>query len=159
MDIFVSKGDGAEPRRLTSARGYDAEGAYSPDGRTIVFASTRSGYQGELSEADRRRLESDPSYFAEIYVMDADGAGVKRLTESPGYDGGPFFSADGAWIVWRRFDPDGLIARLEGAGYRATARLQTGALMAAGDYSAGVALRGLEVARDATVSLIGDKIK
>ena len=40
----------------------------------------------------------------------ADGSGQRRLTEAPGYDGGPFFSADGSKIVWRRFDKDGLIA-------------------------------------------------
>jgi len=110
MDVFVDRGDGGEPERLTSAPGYDAEGSYSPDGRSIVFTSTRPGYEEELSDEDRRRLETDPSYFAEIYTMRADGSKVKRLTDSPGYDGGPFFSSDGDWIVWRRFDVDGLIA-------------------------------------------------
>jgi Tol biopolymer transport system component len=42
--------------------------------------------------------------------MRADGSEQRRLTEAPGYDGGPFFSADGSKIVWRRFDEDGLIA-------------------------------------------------
>jgi Tol biopolymer transport system component len=41
---------------------------------------------------------------------DADGSGVRRLTNVPGYDGGPFFSPDGKRIVWRRFDEAGLIA-------------------------------------------------
>ena len=49
--------------------------------------------------ADRRRrrrsLEENPSYFAEIYIMQADGSGQKRLTNAPGYDGGPFFTPDG----------------------------------------------------------------
>ena len=34
----------------------------------------------------------------------------KRLTNVPGYDGGPFFTHDGSRIVWRRFDEQGLIA-------------------------------------------------
>jgi Tol biopolymer transport system component len=34
------------------------------------------------------------------------------LTDSPGYDGGPFFTPDGARIVWRRFDESGLIANV-----------------------------------------------
>ncbi len=33
--------------------------------------------------------------------MNADGSGVKRLTNRPGPDGGPFFSKDGSMIVWR----------------------------------------------------------
>ncbi len=42
--------------------------------------------------------------------MRADGSGQKRLTNVPGYDGGPFFTHDGSRIVWRRFDEMGLIA-------------------------------------------------
>ena len=38
---------------------------------------------------------------------DADGSGPRRLTNVPGYDGGPFFSPDGKRIVWRRFDEAG----------------------------------------------------
>jgi Tol biopolymer transport system component len=33
--------------------------------------------------------------------MDADGSNVRQLTNAPGYDGGPFFSPDGRWIIFR----------------------------------------------------------
>jgi Tol biopolymer transport system component len=121
MELYVTGEGAAAPRRLTSARGYDAEGSYSPDGAWIVFTTNREAYAGEPSEADRARLETDPSYFAEIYRMKADGSAVERLTAQPGYDGGPFYTADGQWIVWRRFDEPGLIAdvwrmRADGTG-------------------------------------------
>jgi Tol biopolymer transport system component len=67
---------------LTDNDAYDAECAFSPDGKRIVFCSNRTG---------------DP----ELFLMDADGGNVKQLTHSPGYDGGPFFSPDGKSIVWR----------------------------------------------------------
>ena len=110
MDIYTVSMAGGEPRRLTDARGYDAEGAYSPDGEWIVFASTRDAFNRELSERESNLLEVDPAYFGEIYVMRADGSEQTRLTNVPGYDGGPFFFADGSRIVWRRFSEDGLIA-------------------------------------------------
>ncbi|MDH4037914.1 MAG: M28 family peptidase [Candidatus Krumholzibacteria bacterium] len=109
-DIFSCKPDGSDMKRLTEARGYDAEGSYSPDGKWIVFASMRDAYSGTLSEEDQKRLEMDPSYFGEIYIMAADGSGQKRLTTEPGYDGGPFFTPDGKRIVWRHFAPDGMVA-------------------------------------------------
>lgn len=82
MDIFAAELDGSSLRRLTKARRYDAEGAYSPDGKTIAFASFRTGDM-------------------EIYIMRADGRNVRRLTHAPGYDGGPFISPDGNRIIFR----------------------------------------------------------
>lgn len=99
-------------KNLTHTRGYDAEGDYSPDGKKIVFASNRQAYEGKLSEEDEERLKIDKQYFMEIYTADADGSNVKRLTNAPGYDGGPFFSADGKRICWRRFTPKGDVAEV-----------------------------------------------
>ena len=112
MELYVRSAKTGTYRRLTNARGYDAEGSYSPDGQWIVFSSTREAYNRQLSAAEQKQLDTDPSYFGEIYIMraDADGSGVKRLTNVPGYDGGPFFSPDGKRIIWRRFDESGLIA-------------------------------------------------
>lgn len=82
MDIFEADPDGGQLKQLTDAPGYDAEGAYSPDGKLIAFCSTRDG---------------DP----DLYVMNADGSDVRQLTNEPGYDGGPFISPDGRWVIYR----------------------------------------------------------
>jgi Tol biopolymer transport system component len=112
MEIYVRSAKTGMLRRLTNKRGYDAEASYSPDGQWIVFSSTRQAYERPLSATEQKQLDTDPSYFAEIYIMraDADGSGPKRLTNVPGYDGGPFFSPDGKRFIWRRFDEAGLIA-------------------------------------------------
>jgi Tol biopolymer transport system component len=41
----------------------------------------------------------------DIYSMSVDGTGVRRLTSTIGYDGGPFFSPDGSLIVYRSWHP------------------------------------------------------
>lgn len=99
-------------QNLTKAKGYDAEGSISPDGKQIVFASNREVYERELSPSEKEIFNRDPSYFLDIYIMNADGSGLRRLTTSPGYDGGPFFSPDGQRIVWRRFSADGRTAEI-----------------------------------------------
>lgn len=82
MDIFVGDLVGKHLQQLTHAKGYDAEGAYSPDGKLIAFCSSRDG---------------DP----DIYLMNADGSNVRQITNAVRYDGGPFISPDGKWIVYR----------------------------------------------------------
>jgi ABC-type lipoprotein release transport system permease subunit len=51
-------------------------------------------------------------------------------------------------------DPEALLESLESRGYRATARLLGGGLVAAGDSSAGASFRGIDLARDPEVSEI-----
>lgn len=54
--------------------------------------------------------------------------------------------------------PEELLGVLASQGYRATARLLGGGLVAAGDSSAGASFRGIDVARDGRVSRIGDHV-
>ncbi len=111
FEIYSAKVDGSEAKNLTRSAGYDAEGAYSPDGKQIVFCSLRAAFPNDkLTPEEQKRYEQDASYFGDIYIMNADGSNVLRLTNEPGYDGGPFFSPDGQRIVWRHFDESGVIA-------------------------------------------------
>jgi TolB protein len=82
LEIYSSKLDGSDLRPLTSNGAYNAEATVSPDGRTIIFTSTRDG-------------------DLELYTMDLEGGNVRRITSKLGYDGGAFFSPDGKHIVWR----------------------------------------------------------
>ncbi|WP_223788978.1 TolB family protein [Marinicella meishanensis] len=55
---------------------------WSPDDQKIVFQSNR--------------MDDD----SEIYVMNSDGTGIQRLTNSPGHDGSPIWSPDGQKILF-----------------------------------------------------------
>jgi Tol biopolymer transport system component len=111
FEIYSARRDGTGLTSLTHSPGYDAEGSCSPDGKQIVFCSLRAAFPLEhLSPELRKRYDRDPSYFGDIYLMNADGSNVRRLTTDPGYDGGPFFSPDGQRILWRHFEENGAIA-------------------------------------------------
>lgn len=111
-DIFETDLASGQLKNLTKVRGYDAEGSWSPDGSLIVFASNRHAYTQKLSAEEQASFTRDPSSQVDIYLMKADGTQVRRLTTTPGYDGGPFFSADGKKICWRHFSLDGTTAEI-----------------------------------------------
>jgi Tol biopolymer transport system component len=50
---------------------------------------------------------SDRDGDLEIYVANADGSDLRRLTHTPGYDGGAFFTPDCSGIVFRASRPSG----------------------------------------------------
>lgn len=69
-DIFLFNGDGSVKKPLTSDTAIDLEPFFSPDGKQIVFRSNR---------------DRNPASWAEfeIYTMNIDGTGMKRLTYNP----------------------------------------------------------------------------
>ena len=111
-EIYQGDLTGNQLHNLTGTLGYDAEASWSPDGSLIVFSSNRHGYKEGLSDGDQAKFKEDKSYLAELYLMDAQGGHVQRLTHSKGYDGGPFFGPSGAQICWRRFSEDGATAEI-----------------------------------------------
>ena len=87
FEIYGARADGSDLRRLTVNDAYDAEATVSPDGKRVVFTSTRDG-------------------DIELYTMNVDGSDVRRITRRIGYDGGAFFSPDGTKLVWRAMYPE-----------------------------------------------------
>ena len=111
-ELYAGKAGSKEYVRLTDAKGYDAEGSYSPDGKLIAFASNRNAYAKPMTEEQQKKFETDPAYMMELFIMNADGTNVRQLTDFPGYDGGPFFSPNGKQICWRRFAENGATAEI-----------------------------------------------
>ncbi|MFZ5947315.1 MAG: TolB family protein [Stygiobacter sp.] len=87
-DIYIANKDGSNPEVLIGGKGYDAEATVSPDGKYIVFTSTRSG-------------------DLELWRYEIKTGKLLQLTNTLGYDGGAFFSRDSKKIVWRASRPQG----------------------------------------------------
>jgi TolB protein len=87
-DIYVMDTDGSNVRRLTvTAPGRTTQNpAWSRDGQRLAFDSTRDG----------ESLLTD----WEIYLMDADGTSIRRLTNDKKPDGHPRWSPDGRHLVF-----------------------------------------------------------
>lgn len=92
-DIYTSQADGSELELLIGGEGYDAEATVSPDGRFVIFTSTRSG-------------------DLELWRHELETGALLQLTDELGYDGGAFFSPDSKQIIWRASRPVGEDAEL-----------------------------------------------
>jgi tol-pal system beta propeller repeat protein TolB len=89
--------------RLTAVPEGCFEPAVSPDGKEVVFVSSREG---------------DP----EIYVMGADGKNERRITAFHKEDWGPKWSPDGQWLSFYSFREERerlYVVRPDGTGVRA----------------------------------------
>ncbi|MFT3735595.1 MAG: Tol-Pal system beta propeller repeat protein TolB [Rhodocyclaceae bacterium] len=66
---------------VANFKGSNSAPAWSPDGRRLAIVLTKDG-------------------ISQLYMINADGSGLRRMTESVAIDTEPCFSADGRWIYF-----------------------------------------------------------
>jgi TolB protein len=101
MEIYSMNGDGGDVRRLTHRAGPDGGPFFSSDGRQIVFRGFALSPGPELN--DYMALLRDGLWrptSLEIFVMNADGSGLRQVTELGGANFAPYFTPDGARIIF-----------------------------------------------------------
>ncbi len=75
-----------------------------PDGSHLTPLITLPDYTAEATtcrEDDRILFTQVADGDIDLYVADREGHNIHRITDTPGYDGGGFFSDDCKQIVWR----------------------------------------------------------
>ncbi len=88
-EIYVMNADGSGLRNLTRTPSADRDPAWSPDGRAIAFVQECMPRPGDP------RWRCGGTY---LYVVNADGSGLRRLTTVRGHALNPSWSADGKTI-------------------------------------------------------------
>ena len=128
--IYVQELEGGKPRRISPGRGRTTCSYFSVDGKSLLFASSHTDPQLEVTEktardlaaqGGKRRYQWDFDRHMDIYTVDLDGTGLKRLTDAPGYDAEGSYSSDGKQIVFtssRDGDPDLYIMDADGTNVR-----------------------------------------
>src|SRR5580698_8597092 len=82
-DLYISNADGSGEHKLLPTTGFDYHARFTPDGRSIVFTSERSG-DGQ----------------ADIFRCDLDGSNMRPLAASPAVEDGAAVSPDGRTLAF-----------------------------------------------------------
>jgi TolB protein len=99
--VWVAGATLTRARQLTRGASDSGWPSWSPDGKQIVFDSARTD-----------RTPDDARHVNDVFVMNADGSGVRRLTDSRGRSGDASWSPNGSSIAFDadRGKPSGLSA-------------------------------------------------
>src|SRR5215213_6608958 len=101
-DIYTIPIGGGSANRITSGSGFDGQPRFSPDGKSIVFVSDRSGSEN-------------------LYLVDPDGQHLRPMTRGANQAYvSPSFTPDGQYIVVSRSNDLWLYHRNGGSGLRLT---------------------------------------
>jgi Tol biopolymer transport system component len=111
--IFVMDLATSRYRRVSPGVGKTTCSYFRPDGKKILFASSHldpdatQAHAAEYRQREddrrtgtRRRYKWDFDPHMDIFEANPDGTGLKRLTETPGYDAEGSYSPDGRQIVF-----------------------------------------------------------
>jgi TolB protein len=122
--VFVMNADGTGTRRVTNTQHSDDHPSWSPDGRWIVFAREGALYRVRSSGGTASRIgrgfgaAANPAYspdgrhiafdyrmpgfsIKEIYVMNADGSGIRKVTDLRDVSTAPAWSPDGRTLAFQ----------------------------------------------------------
>lgn len=113
-EMFIGKvpapGEKFEYKRISSGKGRTTCGAFTKDGKHVIYASTHLGADTCPPVPDRKKYGNKyiwPLYDSyDIFMADLNGKIVKQLTNSKGYDAEATISPDGKKMIYTS-DKDG----------------------------------------------------
>jgi TolB protein len=147
-EVYIADYDGSNQRRITVGRQLNVSPTWSPDARAIAYTSWRTGfpdifisriYEGTMSnpakgtanahnslpmfspDGTRLAFMSNRDGNNEIYIINVDGSGLRRLTNHPNIDATPTWSPSGTQLAFtsdRGGTPSIYIVGVDGLGLR-----------------------------------------
>lgn len=101
LDLYVMDIDGKNVKQITDELGYDGGAFFSPDGKKIVFRASRFKTEEEKKEYTEYLKQGLVAPTAmEIFTCNADGSGLKQITNLGKANWAPFYHPMGKKIIF-----------------------------------------------------------
>jgi TolB protein len=91
LDLWVMDTDGSNKRKILHNKATNFAPSWHPDGKRIIFSSNMDDWRDDIQRF---------GHNFELYLIDADGSGLERLTYNTVFDGFPMFSPDGKKLAF-----------------------------------------------------------
>ena len=101
LELYTMNIDGTDVKQITSDLGYDGGAFFSPDGSKIIWRASRPTSDEEVKEYKDLLTEGlvMPTSM-ELYVANADGSEVRKITDLGKANWAPFFHPSGEKIIF-----------------------------------------------------------
>lgn len=101
LELFTMAADGTDVKQVTNELGYDGGAFFSPDGEKLIFRSSRPKTEEEIKEYKDLLAQGlvQPTNM-ELYVCNADGSDLKKITDLGSANWAPFFHPSGKKVIF-----------------------------------------------------------
>lgn len=100
LDLFMMDIDGKNVKQLTFELGYDGGAFFSPDGTQLVFRASRPLGQDSIEYKELLAKGLVAPGNMELYTINVDGTGIKKITQLGKANWAPFFHPSGKKIIF-----------------------------------------------------------
>lgn len=105
-DIYYAELSDGSLHRVTADPYSDTDPSWSPDGESIVFISDRGGLHAAPNQEAEVRMWKHDYRHKDVYLIQREGSGLRRITQDPYVEETPIFAPDGRQILYTA-DPNG----------------------------------------------------
>lgn len=124
LELYTMDLDGSDIKQITNELGYDGGAFFSPDGSKLIFRSSRPKTEEEIKTYKDLLAQGlvQPTEM-ELYVCNADGSDLKKITNLGNANWAPFFHPSGDKVIFssnheskRGFPFNLYLVNLDGSG-------------------------------------------
>ena len=100
LDLYIMDVNGKNVKQLTFDLGYDGGAFFSPDGKQLVFRASRPTGSDSVEYKNLLAKGLVAPTNMELYTINVDGTGLKKITNLGKANWAPFFHPSGKKIIF-----------------------------------------------------------